>query len=87
MTSLALMKTSIVNLDLLRTNVAAKMRNTDLAFSMEEHVKAWYMAERGLILNQMPLAAAPTPMPTPTLLPNPLRIYLLSEFLFDLGES
>ena len=34
--------------------------------TMDEQVKAWYLAERGLILNQMPTTAAPTPTPTPT---------------------
>ena len=80
----ALMTNSAVKLDLLRTNVDAKKRNTDLAFllrgadmlqSTDEAVKAWYLAERGLILNQLPSTRPPTPthtsMPTPTHTPMP----------------
>jgi len=74
----ALMTKHDVKLDLLRTKVTTKKRNTDLALlmaadmsTMDEQVKAWYLAERGLILNQMPRQAAtaastPTTTPTPT---------------------
>ena len=76
----ALMTSSAVKLDLLRTNVAAKKRNTNLAFlrggadmhqSNDEAVKAWYLAERGLILNQLPSSTPPTPTLTPMPTPSP----------------
>ena len=73
------MTNNAVKLDLLRTNAAAKLkaqdakkRNNDLAFLMggadmlqsgDEKLKAWFLAERGLILNQIP--ATPTPPPSP----------------------
>ena len=77
----ALTWTSAVKLDLFRTNITAKKRNTDLAFllggadmlqSTDEAVKAWYLAERGLIMNQLPSTMPPTPTtppPTPTTTP------------------
>ncbi|XP_044432968.1 uncharacterized protein [Triticum aestivum] len=74
-----LMTNSAVKLDLLRANAAAKLkaqdakkRNNDLAFLMggadmlqsgDEKLKAWFLAERGLILNQIP--ATPPPPPSP----------------------
>ena len=74
-----LMTNNAVKLDLLRANAAAKLkaqdakkRNNDLAFLMggadmlqsgDEKLKAWFLAERGLILNQIP--ATPTPPPSP----------------------
>ena len=77
MTSTAKLDLLRTNVALLRTNVAAKKRNTDLAFLMEgadmstmdDQVKVSFLAECGLILNQMSSTAAPTP--TPTRLPSP----------------
>ena len=69
------MSSSVVKLDLLRTNVAVNKRNTALAFllggadmlqSTDEAVKAWYLVERGLILNQLPSSTPPTPTPSPS---------------------
>ena len=78
----ALMTNNTVKLDLLRTNVAVKKRNTDMAFLMggadmlqsdDEELGAWYMAERGLIMNQMRTATPTTqaPAPTTTRTPSP----------------
>ena len=74
-----LMTNSAVKLDLLRTSAAAKLkaqdakkRNNDLAFLMggadmlqsgDKKLKAWFLANRGLILAQIP--ATPTPPPSP----------------------
>ena len=75
-----LMTNSAIKLDLLRANTAAKLkaqdakkRNNDFTFLMggadmlqsgDEKLKAWFLAERGPILNQIP--ATPTPPPSPT---------------------
>ena len=76
------MMNNAVKLDLLRSNVAAKLkaqdakkRNNDLAFLMggadmlqssDEKLKAWFLAECGLILNQISEPPTPTPQPSPS---------------------
>lgn len=78
----ALMTNSAVKLDFLQANVTAKLnaqdakkRNNDLAFLMggadmlqsgDEKLKTWFLAERGLILNQIPATPTPTPTPPPS---------------------
>ncbi|CAM0881035.1 unnamed protein product [Alopecurus aequalis] len=59
----ALMKKSDIKIELLETNIASKKRVTDLAFlqagdpaTMTPQVAAWYKAECGKVLNQMPAA-------------------------------
>ena len=51
--------------------MAFLMSGADMLQSTDEAVKAWYLAEHGLILNQLPSATPPTPTPTPTSLPSP----------------
>ena len=75
----SLMKNNAIKPDLLRTNVAAKKRNTDMAFllsgadmlqSNDEKLKAWYLVQRDLILNELPTATPMTPTTTRTPSPN-----------------
>ena len=70
-----------VKLILLRTNVMAKKRNTDLAFlmggdpkTMDPEVRAWYMAERQVILIQIVPTAAALPSSTSTTTPPPISL-------------
>ena len=75
-----MMTNSTVKLDLLRTNITAKLkaqdakkRTNDLTFLMggadmlqsgDEKLKAWFLAERGLILNQIPTTPPSPPSST-----------------------
>jgi len=68
----ALMANSKVKIDLLRTGTVAKKRNHDLAFltgadpdAMDPELRAWYMAQRRLILSDIS-STAPAPTPTDT---------------------
>ena len=70
-----MMTNSAIKLNLLQSNVAVKKRNNDLAFLMggadmlqsgDENLRAWFWAERGLILNQIPATPTPPPPPSPT---------------------
>ncbi|KAE8793342.1 putative methionyl-tRNA synthetase [Hordeum vulgare] len=70
---LVLMMKQDIKVNLLMTNIAAKKRNINLAFlmgadmaTMDPQVKAWYLAERNLILNLMTGPAAATTTTTPT---------------------
>src|SRR3954469_13810173 len=75
----SLMKNNAIKLDLLRTNVAAKKRNSDMTFLMggvdmlqsnDEKLKAWYLVQGGLILNELSTATPTTPTTTRTPSPN-----------------
>ena len=71
-----MLKNQSTRIDLLKTTTKAKKRNTDWAFLMAENpdvmddkVKAWYTAQRDMILNEFPedqpATAASSPTPTP----------------------
>ncbi|KAE8789914.1 putative methionyl-tRNA synthetase [Hordeum vulgare] len=74
-----LMTKQDAKLDLLRTSVDVKKRNTDMAFlmgggdttTMDPQVEAWYLAERNLILNLIPGPATTMSRPSATTSPTP----------------
>nr|XP_020150183.1 nascent polypeptide-associated complex subunit alpha, muscle-specific form-like [Aegilops tauschii subsp. strangulata] len=53
------------------TDLAFLLGGADMLQSNDEAFKAWYLAEHGLILNQLPSRTPPTPTLTPTPLPSP----------------
>lgn len=69
----ALMANSKVKIELLRTGTVAKKRNHDLAFltgadpdAMDPELRAWYMAQRRLILSDISTAPSDATSGTPT---------------------
>ena len=72
-----MLKNQTLRIDLLKTTTTAKKRNTDWTFLMaanpevmDEKIKAWYTAQRDMILNQIPAdqsatAASSTPSTPP----------------------